>query len=186
MLVHAPEFAAFLDTYKIQLDHAAQIFGVSRRTVSRWRSTERISGAAAQIVRSIEAQAAPWSLMFRRSFRDGVRTLHHAFRVALFGARWQDYRTPAERVQLARAERARQARMKAQRDTARVQRLRALRATLARRARGARRLLAGFVARPIAARDRPVFQLPVAAVQAIEPLQYLPHLQHHQAHQGAC
>lgn len=130
MLVAAGGFSAFMSEYSLSLDMAAKVFAVSRRTVTRWRATERISSQAAQIMRAIRWQSAPWSYGFRRSLRAGITTLAYEWRQLLFaspGGRWQDYRTPAEVRAQAQANAAAQARREAHEAARRAERRQAVR-----------------------------------------------------------
>lgn len=99
MNVSADGFSAFMSKMSMSLDEAAKVFAVSRRTVTRWRTTDTVSAPAAQLMRSIQWQATPWNNGFRRSFRAGITLLAWEWRQALFappGGRWQDYRTNKE------------------------------------------------------------------------------------------
>lgn len=99
MLVDGRGFAAFLDEFSISLEFAVKIFAVSRRTVIRWRATDLISATAAQIVRTIRWQAAPWTASGWRGLRVVISQLTADWRELLFappGGHWQDYRTAAE------------------------------------------------------------------------------------------
>lgn len=99
MLIDHAGFARWMDDYRMTLDFASKIFGVTRRTVTRWRNSGRISRAAAQMIRVIDLQAAPWTASFWRGARVGLSTLVWQWRNELFappGGVWQDYRTAAE------------------------------------------------------------------------------------------
>lgn len=141
MLIDHEGFARWMDDYRMTLEFASKIFGVTRRTVSRWRSAGRISKAAAQMIKVIERQAAPWTASFWRGTRCGLSTLIWQWRNDLFappGGQWQDYRTPAEkRRAVAHAKRC-EAWRKAEAERKRLADLaRAAKAATTRRARAA-------------------------------------------------
>jgi hypothetical protein len=103
--VHDFDFAAFMREFALSRAFCSKVFGVSERTVTRWRSARKIPASALQLARTIEHQAAPWNAGFRRGWWCGVVGLDWAWRQALFappGGQWQDYRTPEHRRAVAR------------------------------------------------------------------------------------
>lgn len=95
------DFRDWCARYALSVEQAAKIFAVSRRTVIRWRNSARIPRPAAQLVRVIERQQAPWNASFSRSEHVGMMRLDPDWRDELFappGGRWQDYRSPAQRA----------------------------------------------------------------------------------------
>lgn len=95
--MEAFDFRAWMDQLSMPIDHAVKVFAVSRRTVIRWRVSGVIPATAAQLCRSIDRQAAPYSHSFGRGWQVGLSTLPHAWRVDLFGPDYRRVMSPAER-----------------------------------------------------------------------------------------
>lgn len=94
------DFRAFMDEFALNRLFCSKVFGVSERTVTRWRRLRKIPASALRLVRTIERQSAPWNLGFRREHTHGLHQLAFEWRTDLFGGttgRWQDYRTPEQR-----------------------------------------------------------------------------------------
>lgn len=134
------DVAAFMKEFALSRSFCAKVFGVSERTVTRWRRLRKMPAPAVQLARSIERQCAPWNAGFSRGYRIGVSLLAWEWREALFapaGGAWQSYRPPAERAALRaairrdeqraaeRAEQRRRARLAAGRKAAATRKARA-------------------------------------------------------------
>lgn len=135
------DFRAWMDRLSMPIDHAVRVFQVSRRTVIRWRVSGAIPATAAQLCRSIDRQAAPYSHSFGRGWQVGLSTLPHAWRVDLFGPDYRAALSPAERqrrADSAAAVAAIRARLQAADDTRRAARSAAMRQRHAHKKAGTR------------------------------------------------
>jgi hypothetical protein len=115
------DFSAFMRQFALSRSFCSKVFGVSERTVTRWRSARKIPASALQLVRTIEHQAPPWNAGFRRSWHCGIVALAWTWRQLLFappGGTWQQYRSAEDR-QRAAAMAARGAAYQAEREEAR-------------------------------------------------------------------
>lgn len=103
------DFGEFQREFGMTVAYAVKIFGVSRRTVYRWRAERFVPRSAWHLILTIQRQAAPWASQFGRcgevQLRRGMVFLDVRWRNDLFGGesgRWQDFRTWQERDRLAR------------------------------------------------------------------------------------
>lgn len=127
-------FAAFQTEVGLTVDFAAKVFGVSRRTVTRWRSACQIPRSAARMIMAIRLRAAPWNSSFgiagAPNYRRGMPMLAWEWRELLFappGGKWQDFRTWEERQRQVAHNKSCDARAAAEREARRLSRLRAAR-----------------------------------------------------------
>lgn len=128
------DFAAFQMEFGLTREFAGKVFGISRRTVSRWRTLKRIPRTALRLVMTIQLRAAPWNSSFgvgaAPNYRRGMPMLPWEWREVLFappGGHWQDFRTQGERQRLAAAVKTSKARQAAEVEARRLSRLRAAR-----------------------------------------------------------
>lgn len=91
------DFSAFMQEFALNRKFCAKVFGVSERTITRWRVLRKIPRSAMQMVESIRLACPPWAIGFKRSHWSGICQIPPAWRDYLFappGGVWQDYRAP--------------------------------------------------------------------------------------------
>ena len=138
------DFAAFMEEYRLSGTDAAKVFGVSRRTVIRWRKHSQVPGPAARLARTIQRRSPPWNHSFWRGSGVGAVLLPLSWRVVLFGENWREEIAKLDRPRIEQARReyaAAAAAIRAAEEEARRERAR--RAAETRRMRAAGRLSAG-------------------------------------------
>lgn len=163
-------FSDWINQKSLPLDVAARLFGVSRRTVERWRQRGEVSRCAWVLMRSIDAGAAPLNASLHRGPRVGLPI--YELRDALWPG-WREHRTPDE-IAAAEAMRRRAERWAADRERARADRARrAARTRAARRAAAAAAAAdAAAIARALATARAPHTppQPPIAAAPGVAVL----------------
>ncbi len=119
------DFSAFMFQFGLNRAFCAKVFGVSERSVTRWRQSAQIPTPAARLAMSIQLQAVPWNASMTRGVRIGMSQLAWQWRNELFapaGGQWQDYRSPQERAEF--AARAKEIRAARAAHAARIKRVR--------------------------------------------------------------
>ncbi|WP_022976968.1 hypothetical protein [Nevskia ramosa] len=90
------DFKGFMSSFSMTVDSAQRVFGISRRTVIRYRVTGQVPATAVRLARSIERAAPPWSRSFWRGLQYGLSQLPEAWRADLYGKDWKKALSPAE------------------------------------------------------------------------------------------
>lgn len=85
----------FCQEYRLTSRWCAQLFGVSPRTLRRWRRRGRMPRHAENMVEVVREQQAPINHSLPRGPWIGVQI--YSWRERLFGPSWRDWRAP-ERV----------------------------------------------------------------------------------------
>lgn len=84
------ELDEFCQEYRLSPRWGAQLFGVSPRTLRRWRRRGRVPRHAANMIEVVKEQAAPINHSLPRGPWIGVQIF--AWRERLFGPEWRAWR----------------------------------------------------------------------------------------------